>query len=375
MPEDCQGVSPEVKGLVLRIQTSRQFAHADSLKRVLRYLIDRSTDPNLPPPKEHEIAVRAMGRRESFDPRTDPIVRVTVASIRERLWAFFATEGKEERLRLEIPKGQYRVVFVETEHAPPSDEARSAVRRFWEPYFHEGTSNIIVYTEPLFFRDNKGRYFRDWNVNVPPREPGELRCCFPGAEPADISPTFHYLSAGEMHCLLSLTRMFHEMGVPVETRESRHARWQGLNNANLILLGSPRTNDFLKSLQGEYPLVVCADRIEHRGTRTYRGQRYADGDLQRMIEYAVITRRPGVQPGCVVTMIAANHGRAIEGAGHILTLENRLQELIARMDVEESEALPETFQILMRIETVDIDEEITAVECEAYHAVRNSALP
>lgn len=373
MPEGCEGVSPEVEGLVLRIQTSRQFAHADSLKRVLQYLIERSTDPNLPPPKEREIAVRAMGRRESFDSRTDPIVRVTVASIRERLWAYFATEGKGERLRLEIPKGQYRVVFVQTDHTPPAGEVRSAVRRFWEPYFHEDTSNIIIYTEPLFFRDNKGRYFRDWNLNAPPKEPGELKCCFPGSEPADISPTFHYLSAGEMHCLLSLTRMFHEMGVPVETRNSRHATWQGLNNANLILLGSPRTNDFLKSLQGEYPLLVCADRIEHRGVRTYRGQRYADGDLQRMIEYAVITRRPGVQPGCVVTMIAANHGRAIEGAGHILTLENRLKELTARMGVEEPEALPETFQFLMRIETVDIDEEITAVECEAYHGVRSSA--
>lgn len=122
-------------------------------------------------------------------------------------------------------------------------------------------------------------------------------------------------------------------------------------------------------MQGDYPFIAGADCIEHRGTRVYRGQRFADGTLQRMIEYAVITRRPGVQPDHPVTLIAANHGRAIEGAGHVLTLENRLKELIARMGVKASSALPETFQFLMRIETVDMDEEVTAVACEAYHAI------
>jgi hypothetical protein len=364
---------PGAERLLLRILASRQFAHADRLKKVLRYLVECSADPTRPPPKEHEIAVQAMRRPASFDSRTDPIVRVTIASVRERLQAYFATEGAGERYRLAIPKGQYRVFFTDTD-SPQSapEEHRRAIERFWRPYFRKDAANIIVYTEPLFFRDGKGRYFRDWNINTPPDDLAPIALNFPEAAPADISPTYHYLSAGEMHCLLSLTRMFHEAGVPVETRNSRSARWQELNQSNLILLGSPRTNPFLRSLQGDYPLVARADSIERRGGDVFRGRRFADGALQRMTEYAVVTRRPGVQPDCSVTLIAANHGRAIEGAGHVLTLENRLQELIARLGVDESAALPQTFQFLMRIETIDTDDEVTAVECEACHA---QALP
>lgn len=240
MAQEHRRADPHLEGLLLRILASRQFAHADRLKRVLRYLIERSSDPNRPPPKEYEIAVQAMGRPESFDSRMDPIVRVTVATIRERLQAYFATEGKGECSRLEIPKGQYRVVFIEADRAQPMpEEDRSAISRFWHPYFQKDVANIIVYTEPLFFRDNKGRYFRDWNVNAPPEDLGQISRSFPGARAADISPTFHYLSAGEMHCLLSLTRLFHEMGAPVETRNSRNARWEELNDANLILLAVP----------------------------------------------------------------------------------------------------------------------------------------
>jgi len=314
-----------------------------------------------------------MGRPESFDSRTDPIVRVTVASVRDRLQAYFATEGATERCRLEIPRGQYRAVFSAAGRFTSAADAGhdSVIMRFWRPYFQKDAANIIVYTEPLFFRDNQGRYFRDWGINTAPDDLAPICRSFPGADPAAISPTYHYLSAGEMHCLLSLERMFHEVGVPVETRNSRNSNWQELNDANLILLGSPRTNSFLRSLQGDYPLVVRSDCIEHRGARTYRGNRFRDGALQRMVEYAVITRRPGVQPGRAVTLVAANHGRAIEGAGHVLTLEDRLKELTARMDATASQ--PDTFQFLMRTETVDIDEEIVAVECEAYHEVEGRA--
>src|SRR5215470_947601 len=56
--------------LLSRVLTSRQFAHADTLKRILRYLCERSADAGGTPPKEYDIAIQAMGRSESFDPRT-----------------------------------------------------------------------------------------------------------------------------------------------------------------------------------------------------------------------------------------------------------------------------------------------------------------
>jgi hypothetical protein len=351
---------------VRRVLTSRQFAHADTLKRILTFLVDRFCEAGAAP-KEYEIAVQAMGRPASFDPRTDPIVRVSVGSIRDRLEAFFATEGADEALRLEIPRGQYRAVFTERK-AAPERTLPASLKEFWGPYFRGEAANVIVYTEPLFFRDDAGRYFRDWSVNTVEAGVSAVQDRFPGAN--EISPAFHYLSAGEVHCLLSLTRMFHEADAPVETRNSRNASWHELSQSNLILLGSPRTNQFLDALQGDYPLLVRADRIEDaQSGERFQGLRYKDGRLGRMSEYAVVTRRPGLREGCQVTMIAANHGRAIEGAGHALTLEDRVAEIVPALAGKKGRT-PDAFQLLMKVDTVDVDDEVTSVAC-----IRHYALP
>jgi len=364
--------------LLRRILTSRQFAHADILKGILRFLVAQSADPEAPPPKEYAIAVQAMGRPASFDPRIDPIVRVSLGSVRDRLQSFFGTEGKHETLRLEIPKGQYRVVFSDGPRVPhQAKRGESALARFWKPYFSGKAANIIVYTEPLFFRDDSGRYFRDWKVNSLATGGPEIRDRFTGLNSGELCPVFHYLSAGEMHCLLSITRMFHELSVPVETRNSRNSTWHELSHSNLILLGSPRTNQFLESLQGDYPLVVKGDCIQrHFGPkkldRVFKGIRFKDGRLPRMIEYAAITRRPGLVSGSTVTMIAANHGRAIEGAGHLLTLEDKVQSILERLRADTSLKSPEAFQLLMKVETIDIDDEVTAVDCVEHFALTDA---
>lgn len=368
--------------LLLRILTSRQFAHADTLKRILRFLVQRSADPQTASPKEYDIAVSAMGRPANFDPRTDPIVRVSLGSIRERLQAYFGTEGKGEPLRLEIPRGQYGVVFANAVQESASarnggapGHGTGALARLWQPYFTGLVANIIVYTEPLFFRDEDGHYFRDWNVNNVSTGLEELQNTFEGFDTSRFSPVFHYLSAGEMRCLLSLTRMFYELGIPIETRNSRNASWQELSRSNLILLGSPRTNQFLRSLQGGHPLIVrdlCVEETPPGETekREYVCARFMDGQLPRMTEHAVVTRRPGVVEGTCATIIGANHGRAIEAAGHILTLENRVEELLERL--EKDRAPVKNFQLLMKVQTVDIDDEVTSVECERHYVLQET---
>jgi hypothetical protein len=174
--------------------------------------------------------------------------------------------------------------------------------------------------------------------------------------------------------MLSISRLFHEMGVPVETRNSRISSWNEFHKANLILLGSPRTNTFLSSLQGDDPFSITADCIENRSPNPgepeiYKGRRYRDGSLARMTEHALVTRRPGLTPGCAVTMIAANHGRAIEGAGHFLTLEDRVRSIVESLGLERGVELPAHFQMVMRVDTIDVDDEVAQVSCVASRLV------
>jgi hypothetical protein len=143
------------------------------------------------------------------------------------------------------------------------------------------------------------------------------------------------------------------------------------------LLGSSRTNSFLDSLQGGNNFVITADEIRnlepHEGEeRVYVGQRYMDGKLEKVVEPVVVTRRPGLIRGTVVTMISANHGRAIEGAGNFLALEADLARVLESSGLSGTQDLPEHFQLLLRVHMVDFDEEVVNVERISHRVIRTA---
>jgi hypothetical protein len=330
-------------------------------------------------PKEYEIAVTVLGRPPSFDPKTDPIVRVSIAAVRHRLQAYFESEGRSESLRLEVPKGLYRAVFStrRTGEAPrgETDAQFSALQKFWQPYLSGNANNLLVYTEVLFFRDDAGNYLRNIYVNDLSGGIEEFRKRIPIDTAHPLKPSFHFVSAGEVHALLSLVRLFAHLRTPLAVRNSRFTSWNELRSANLILLGSSRTNSFLDSLQGGNNFVITANEIRNleprKGEeRNYVGRRYMEGKLEKVIEHAVVTRRPGLSPGTAVTMISANHGRGIEGASNFLTLESDLAGALESSGLNRVQRLPEHFQLLLRVHMVDFDEEVINVEYVSHRVAR-----
>ena len=55
-----------------------------------------------------------FGRDDSFDPQTDPVVRLEARRLRRALEHYYLTAGRDDPIRIEIPKGGYAPVC---EHA------------------------------------------------------------------------------------------------------------------------------------------------------------------------------------------------------------------------------------------------------------------
>jgi hypothetical protein len=357
--------------LLERIMESPHFAQASSLKRTLAYLCERADGEGSNIPKEYEIAVQALNRPASFDPKTDPIVRVSIGAVRQRLQAYFESEGREETLRLEIPKGVYRAVFSASPArgaAPEVAETTLAARRkFWQPYLSGNAKNMLVYTDVLFFRDDSGNYLRNIYVNGLPGGVEEIRKRAPAEAFHGLKPSYHFTSAGEVQSMLALMWLFARLKAPLEVRNSRFTSWNELRSSNLILLGSSRTSAFVDALQAGNNFVITADEIRNLEPRdgeepSYSGQRHMEGKLEKAEEPAVVTRRPGLAPGTVVTMISANHGRGVEGAAQFLTLENEVAAALESSGLDNAGKLPAHFQWLLRVHMVDFDEEVISVE-------------
>src|SRR6266536_2272700 len=87
--------------------SSTAFAQVDRLKRFLRYVVEETVAGRSENLKEYSIGVEVFDREDSFDPRTDPIVRVQARRLRARLVNYYREEGRTDEWIVELPKGGY----------------------------------------------------------------------------------------------------------------------------------------------------------------------------------------------------------------------------------------------------------------------------
>jgi TolB-like protein len=110
-----------IAATVERICSSSGFAQADSLQRLLRYLVDLALDGRGAELKEYAIGVEVFGRRTDFDPRLDAIVRVQARKLRQRLAEYYLTPGGQtELIRIDLPKGTYLPLIEDVPIATPA---------------------------------------------------------------------------------------------------------------------------------------------------------------------------------------------------------------------------------------------------------------
>jgi hypothetical protein len=97
--------------LAQRIAASRSFAKSALLSRFLFYVCEREITGKTTEISEHQIGVQVFGRRPGYNPGEDNIVRNYARQLRHRLDQYFLEEGREEELRVTIPRGKYVPVY------------------------------------------------------------------------------------------------------------------------------------------------------------------------------------------------------------------------------------------------------------------------
>ena len=107
-------ISPAIIEAELKsVLTSRQFARSVRLRQLLRFIVESTLHGNPSSLKEYTIGVDVFGRKEAFDQRTDPIVRVQANRLRRKLKVYYATEGDSHSIRITIPPGGFVPLFVQ----------------------------------------------------------------------------------------------------------------------------------------------------------------------------------------------------------------------------------------------------------------------
>jgi hypothetical protein len=97
----------EKRGALDYVLQSNTFERADLLRRFLRYICEMEIAGRADEINEYTIATDALGRPATYSPGEDSSVRSRAHAIREKLAAFYESEGAEAPLRIELHKGSY----------------------------------------------------------------------------------------------------------------------------------------------------------------------------------------------------------------------------------------------------------------------------
>jgi len=97
--------------LLERIAASPQLRRAARLQELLFYIGKQSLKDGSDTIHEQRIGVDVFRRPKGYDTSADNIVRTNVSDLRKRLEAYFESEGADETLVMEIPRGSYVPVF------------------------------------------------------------------------------------------------------------------------------------------------------------------------------------------------------------------------------------------------------------------------
>ncbi len=103
----------KVQQQLQRILASPEF-HATSRQReFLQFIVTEVIAGRGQEIKGYAVATRVFGRKKDFDQATDPIVSIQANNLRRALERYYLVAGKEDPVRIDIPKGTYIPIFQE----------------------------------------------------------------------------------------------------------------------------------------------------------------------------------------------------------------------------------------------------------------------
>ena len=116
-----QSLDDPRRALVNRVAASEPFAKSPRLRELFTYLAECALRDPHSPVTEQQVGVAVFNRSAGYDTSSDTVVRVQASEVRKRLKYYFLSEGLNDPLLMELPRGSYLPIFSSRE--PPNEDA------------------------------------------------------------------------------------------------------------------------------------------------------------------------------------------------------------------------------------------------------------
>ncbi|HXX99941.1 MAG TPA: hypothetical protein VEI54_03410 [Candidatus Limnocylindrales bacterium] len=382
---------------VEKVANSGVLHSSESLRRLLRYLARHALTHPGSPLKEYQIATEEFGRPPEFDPAVDSMVRVQVGRLRSKIAEYYATEGAEDPIRLEVPKGTYTLAFRHREsevHTRPSEpvtpEAHhvspAAVPRAWIVAVTALSVLLAVTLAALYFTRRGASAANPANEQIAPPAlrafwkpfligPEEPWVVFSNAafigRPETGMRYFnsardpknavwdHYTGVGEVLAVHNLDLVFGSLHRNLRVKRGSLFSLDDAQNNNLIFVGSPSENLTLLEIPGSHEFVFQrVDSGPRKGDLAVANIHPLPGEAKFYLaslsssplteDFAVIAFGPGLNPAHSVLIIAGTTTFGTQGAVEYVCRQDAVEQLLRRLSVSHSGDL-KPFEALLHV--------------------------
>src|SRR6185295_550171 len=106
---------------IQRIVSSKAFKTSEGHRNLLNYLADKSLGGEAHNLKEYTVGLDVFGKPPSYDPRQESVVRMHVGRLRQKLAEYYRTDGVDDPIIVDLPKGGFALTFDARPVPEPSD--------------------------------------------------------------------------------------------------------------------------------------------------------------------------------------------------------------------------------------------------------------
>jgi hypothetical protein len=396
-----------------RLVNSHVLHGSESLCRLLRYLAERSLDHPGSTLKEYQIATEVFGRPSNFDPQSDSTIRVQAGRLRLKMAEYYSSEGAEDPIQVEMPKGTYVISFHRREPSAArlqaisqaaQDEENSAEARAdgkWKLAFVVLLALLIVAVATVAFLLARNSRTTDhtseavppvfatfWKSFVSgPEEPWAIfsNGAFVGRpetgmryfDPARDSRDQileHYTGVGEVLAVHALDRTFGLLRRQLRVKRGSLLALDDVKNNDMIFVGSPVENLTLREIPSTQDFIFRAlDSGSRKGDlaivnvhpQTGESPYWVGSPFQPSLieDYAVVALVRGLNPAKSVLILAGTTTIGTQAAVEFVCQQSSLEELLPRLQVSSQGDL-KPFEAVLRVKVtrgVPVESDIVAL--------------